>query len=225
MMYSRFLRILAPFFEDPAVCEVCNTRKRKSYGLCEECLKELIICPSKAEMPWLEEKVFPIYTYGVYNKLIQTWYREFKFHGQFALAESFSALLLDALRYFYEIAPFSWVSYIPMSPKKEYFRGYNPVREMAERASRQMRVPCFPVLEKVRNTREQNKVSRQERIKNVENSFRVCQTPAGSGVLVDDIFTSGHTMAEAMETLERIGISVYGVALFRSSMPPEEEKL
>ena len=97
---------------------------------------------------------------------------------------------------------------VPLYPKRERERGYNQAEIICELIAgvTGLKVLSGKLL-RVRHTKQQAKLDRQERAENVKGAFVwVGDLPSGSVVLVDDVYTTGATMKECTVVLNRAGI-------------------
>lgn len=100
---------------------------------------------------------------------------------------------------------------VPLHPKKQKVRGYNQSDCFARGLSEALGVEwSSEVLKKAKNTTTQTRMTRSERLKNVESAFFV-ENPAliaGKRLgLVDDVVTTGATLEACAETLLACGCS------------------
>lgn len=90
---------------------------------------------------------------------------------------------------------------IPLSKKRLAERGYNQAERITACALSRLGLKDAPqqgILERVRDTPSQTKLSRSERLKNVEGAFTAHDIdPSFDYVIVDDVVTTGATLAEA----------------------------
>ena len=103
---------------------------------------------------------------------------------------------------------FDAVTYVPVSPKRLRERGYDQSRLLAEELARIWGVEAEAALRKVRHTTAQSTLAGQRRRENVRDAFQAVDgaVPAGCRfLLVDDVLTTGSTMAEAARALRRAG--------------------
>lgn len=109
---------------------------------------------------------------------------------------------------------------MPISPKRMRERGFNQIEKILSSLPESLKTLSAPdVLRRTRDTQMQKALSREERLKNVENSFAVVNPNRVRGkrvVLVDDVLATGATMAEATKTLQEAGAKVSAVALARA---------
>ncbi len=102
---------------------------------------------------------------------------------------------------------------VPLSEPRLRERGYNQVERIAEygRLQRPTITIRTDILKKVRHTHPQTKLRRSERLANLRNAF-TAQMPANLSadthlVLLDDITTTGTTLAETAQALAQAGFT------------------
>jgi ComF family protein len=130
-----------------------------------------------------------------------------------------SALLREAAQRVPGVRP-DLVVPVPQHPKRLRARGFNPAGLLARALARELRVPFDPVaLRRIRNTPSQTGLDRQQRRRNVRGAFRVRRNrrlPERIW-LVDDVVTTGSTMAETASALRRSDVTaVIGVCAART---------
>jgi len=114
---------------------------------------------------------------------------------------------------------------IPLAPKRLRERGYNQSEALARALSRLWRIPVVDVLVRSRETATQTALTPETRLANVAGAFAPrhgcgVNPPATTFVLVDDVFTTGATLAEAARALEQAGArTIYGVTFGRAVIP------
>lgn len=104
---------------------------------------------------------------------------------------------------------------VPIHSARKRERGYNQAEEIAREASLHLRLPVIAdALSRTRATVSQTKLNRGQRARNLENAFR-CTAPASIRgkriLLVDDVFTTGATVARCAELLLEAGALSVGV--------------
>ena len=117
--------------------------------------------------------------------------------------------------------PEGLVTYIPLHPSREQSRGYNQSYLLAREFSRAMGLPLSNTLQRIKNTKPQASLSRQDRRENVQGMFapieeKYTDLPL---LLVDDVLTTGATMEEAVKTLKDSG-QVRIVGILAAVQPP-----
>jgi len=110
---------------------------------------------------------------------------------------------------------------IPLHPTRLRIRGYNQAEILAKELSKKLNISFVNVLQRVKNTRSQVTLKREERIKNIAGAFSIIPNlpdlPNTPNIfLVDDVLTTGATLNEAANVLKRNGAKkVWGIALAR----------
>jgi ComF family protein len=111
---------------------------------------------------------------------------------------------------------------IPLAPKRLRQRGYNQSDVLAASLGRLWRLPVSrDLLTRTRETATQTALTPETRLANVAGAFTARTADRGSRiVLVDDVFTTGATLAEAARALEQAGArTIYGVTFGRAVIP------
>jgi ComF family protein len=116
---------------------------------------------------------------------------------------------------------------IPLAKKRLRERGYNQSEMLARALARQWRIPVLvDVLVRTRETPTQTALTPDTRLANVRAAFAVAnvQCPMINDdwtlIIVDDVFTTGATLAEAARALEQAGATrVMGITFARAAIP------
>ncbi len=129
-----------------------------------------------------------------------------KFRGARGVARPLAALVLDSpaaalLDGVDALVP------VPLAPARQRERGFNQATLIAERLGRARGVPVRPRwLRRQRPTLAQTDLNAAERRRNVAGAFAASPAVAGrSLVVVDDVFTTGATVAECARALRSAG--------------------
>lgn len=106
---------------------------------------------------------------------------------------------------------------VPLHPQRQRQRGYNQALEIARPLSRQFKLPMEPqLLCRIRATAPQADLDKKKRRQNIRNAFEVVEKPRVNSVaLVDDVVTTGQTVAEVARLLKRAGVrqvSIWAIA-------------
>jgi predicted amidophosphoribosyltransferase len=147
------------------------------------------------------------------------WVRRFKYpaRGLAGLDPAAEAAAFGLVRRLARTLPGApgCVAPVPLHPRRLRARGFSPAALLARAAAREVRAPFAPVLlARLRDTPSQTSLSRAERRRNVAGAF-AARVPAPPRVwLVDDVATTGSTLAAAARALRRAGArEVVGVCL------------
>lgn len=140
----------------------------------------------------------------------------FKYESQPQLADAFGTLMCDAwLASALQVDAFVPV---PLHTSRRRERGYNQSELLARVLSRHTKVPMRNWLKRVRHTEQQAHLGAHDRRANVKDAF-----VADAGVhakriaLVDDVLTTGATLAECALALKQAGATaVVAITLARA---------
>jgi len=197
--------------------KVCINCKREGKYICDKC-KVFI---SEAEpLIYTGECLDGLISVWDYEGLIKELIQMIKYQG---ITDAIKELMprelpQDPSLRFRMTMPYI-VTYVPMYIKKEKIRGFNQAEIIARELAKKVEVRPLPLLEKVVDTQDQTKLSKEERFENVKASFTINGNVEGieSVLLVDDVFTTGATMKECCKVLKKAGINkVWGFTLART---------
>lgn len=112
-----------------------------------------------------------------------------------------------------DLAPEDWVLPLPLSPQRLESRGFNQSWLLAQHLTRQSSTAAAAdarLLLRIRDTRPQSQLVREERLTNVKGAFmveplRAVQVAGRHIVLVDDVMTSGASIYTAAQALQQAG--------------------
>jgi ComF family protein len=186
----------------PVECAGCQT---PDTALCPDCLAILHPAPNRRRID--REAVWSGLAFdGVPARVL----RALKQDGRTGLARSLAPALAEAVRC--ASAGRGPVVIVPVPTSAAAFRrrGYRVPDLIARRANLQV----VPLLRVGRRTADQRGLGREARQGNVAGAFTVRGAPpSGHGVVVvDDVVTTGATLAEAARVLRAAGITVVGCA-------------
>jgi len=121
---------------------------------------------------------------------------------------------------------------VPLSPSRERRRGYNQAAAIADALGAVWRLPVADdVLARTRETGTQTALTPMERLANMVDAF-VARGPATAGgparggsaptvILVDDVLTTGATLAACATALDGAGWGAVDAVTFARAMPYE----
>lgn len=149
---------------------------------------------------------------GPYVEPLRTALSQFKFARRRALARPLGDLLVEQCGPWLPAQVDALVP-VPLDRGRERERGFNQAALLAERLGSALRRPVRPRwLERVRPTPPQSALSAAARRDNVRGAFRAARAAAGRHVLVvDDVLTTGATVAECARALRAAGARTVGV--------------
>jgi len=133
----------------------------------------------------------------------------FKYNNRVQLCRPLGLLTGQHLRPFAEAASADLVIPVPLHLKRLRQRGFNQAVLLGEILARQWRLPLSRRnLKRIRWTEPQINLSATERVANVRGAFAVAEPDLLKGkriILVDDVYTTGSTVAECARVMFKAG--------------------
>lgn len=203
----------------PGKCPFCaRILERGEEGWCASCPDEL---------PWTEPGDGKAVE-GCDACLSPLWYRDgvregmhrYKFGGGQGHAQLFGALMAQCLDERWG-KPVNLITWAPLHAQRRRERGYDQAELLARRVGELCGLPVARTLEKTRATAVQSQTAEDgARRANVQGAYRALPGLELTGkrvVLVDDVTTSGATLAECAAALRQAGAkSVVGLTFARA---------
>lgn len=186
-------------------CYFCRNSK-EAVRMCSKCYEQMDYLPIGINRK-IEEK--NIYCAGIYSKNLQKLIRGLKYHNQKDLAYYLAKFMAE---YFNQITNRKDLEIIPVPifPKREKKRKYNHMNLVGQEFSRiTSNTLNTELITRIKDTKPQYKLKREERIKNLSNAFKV-DTSKYNGktlLIIDDICTTGSTFEEIIKELKKNGIN------------------
>ena len=182
----------------PPRCEVC--RKSGEAALCPECFSAIKFMKPQ----------YGIHSAAVYDGAIRTALHRFKFQKRKRLAEPLGILLVNYLGQAATLGmkELDSIVPVPLHRKRLRQRGFNQVELLARMIGRYYEVPVVAALERTRDTKPHFDLPKDKRLVNIKGAFRVCRPQDVYNkrlLLLDDIYTTGATVAECAKTLSTAG--------------------
>jgi competence protein ComFC len=177
----------------PISCIGCSAA---DFLLCQNC-KDSLKFLNQNEM---QDGIISAFPYA--NPLVQKIIVEFKYNGIRNLAKPIAELINKSLRLNSDLDDTWILTYIPMHWRKEKKRGFNQAKLIAQELSKLTSLPCEDLLEKLKATKPQKDLSREQRQLNLFKVFRAYpETLNKKIILIDDVCTTGSTLLEAKRAL------------------------
>lgn len=196
----------------PQVCGICGKLDKKS--LCKRCeiqlnkTAEFRILDKKES--GLDDKYFNelIYIFN-YEGIIRKTILDYKFNQKSYLYKTFANFILKNKNIFEKIKNYDKIIPVPISKKRMKERGYNQSFLIAKQIAKNINYYknieiCNNVLIKVKNITEQSKLNKQDRLKNIQDVYKLKNETLIKNkkiLLVDDIYTTGSTVNECSKIL------------------------
>lgn len=174
-------------------CPACNKISPKGK-FCQRCRKKTNLSGIAAACYFRE---------GTTKEAIHS----FKYEGVHGLSNDLAPLLTDLL--IREKISFDVICFVPITKKREGWRGYNQAEILAQNLSGYFGKPVVPALRKVKKTKTQVGLPKKKREQNLKNAFKLSakksQIDGKRILLVDDVVTTGTTLNECAKILKSAG--------------------
>ena len=185
------------------VCYLCKDKTPSITGFaCYDCRENLVFVNKEVNVNsmYISRTIYCLN----YNRFLKELVHEFKFNRKSYLYKPFSAIMLNTIRML-KINDIDLVLFVPIHRRKEAIRGYNQSELLAGYIAKELDLPISKGnLVKTRWTKEQNKLDRIRRLKNLKDSFFVKNPSTFYGkkvLLIDDFITTGSTFNECAKLL------------------------
>jgi len=156
---------------------------------------------------------------AVYEGRLRELIRKFKYQGRDYLHRTLGALLVDVVKTNEALQSSEMIVPVPLHWMKRMLRGFNQSELLALHISEYLGKPMVRALKRTRPTRSQFRLSREERAKNIDGCFSICEKNdcrQKRVLVVDDVCTTGATLDECARILLDAGAKqVYGLTVAR----------
>lgn len=142
-----------------------------------------------------------------YKNLIRKYMLQYKFFGKSYLSSFFAYEILNNKKLNEIFKSYDIIIPVPMDKIKKSKRGYNQTELITNIISKSGLIESDnTILEKVKNTKTQSTLKKEERKNNIKNAYFVKQNIYGKNVILfDDIYTTGATINEISKKLKEAG--------------------
>ncbi|TSC86153.1 MAG: ComF protein [Parcubacteria group bacterium Gr01-1014_8] len=188
-------------------------------------LKDLELSPTTHEAYGVQITTLMSYRTKAVEDLIRALKYDGAKHASHALAEALGEYLQEEIAHIKLFSSKS-VLLVPISLHSERLRerGFNQIEVVLNALPEEFKNGKLTTLSprtltRIRNTPQQTRLSRNERLKNVEGAFAVSDEKTLQDthvILIDDVTTTGATLSSAAQTLKKTGVSFSMIALARA---------
>lgn len=203
----------------PSVCSNCWVSLEtceKPY--CPECKNEL----DNLQIDCCASHLKSVYALGIFDENFQELIHHFKYKGKISLGKSIGLRLAEELRK-QDLSEIAYIIPVPLHKVRKRERGFNQSEILAEILGVELNLKVDKsVLSRIRNTKDQTKLSEEERKQNVTGAFKVQDElqilKDKKIILVDDVITTGATLKECAQVLKQAGAQkILGVTIAKAS--------
>lgn len=182
-------------------CYCCSSSK-EAVPICSKCYNELEF---NSPQPDRILDGVDIFVAGIYEKNLQKIIRGLKYHNKKDLAYYQAKFMYDYWKILDIKGQFQVVP-VPLHQTRQKQRHYNHMELVAQEFCKFTGfIPNFTLINRVKHTKPQYKLSRNERMKNSENAFQVDKKNLLTYpiLIIDDICTSGATFESIIAELKK----------------------
>lgn len=196
---------------DENVCSDCADNIRIVGKICLNCGKAKADCNCKKEhhKPSYDGIIAPF----MFDKNVPRAIYNLKFFGRSELAEPMGHQISTVVKERFGDIEFDYVTFVPLTFRRNYKRGYNQSRLLAKTVSKDLGIECKPLLKKLFNNPPQRTLSAKYRRGNVFGVYDVKNMDIlldKTILVIDDVKTTGATLNNCAYVLKMYGAkSVY----------------
>ena len=225
---KHFLNLILNFFL-PRTCFACGADLKTEGLLCPDCLKKVefikgMLCarcgvPLKSGGKYCyncrgskasKYKCSFIRSSLKFNEQTRALVHAFKYEKYLSIAPYFAEVMYRTYRQNPEYREASYLVPVPIYKSKQRKRGFNQAEVLATYLSKICGIPVLNALKKVKNTKSQTKLSREERKENILGAFSLSKGVEGkirkeALILIDDVCTTSATLEECARVLKESG--------------------
>jgi ComF family protein len=201
------------------VCDVCwDNLEVLPSPFCPDCMTFLEKGMLSCRVCYEKNNLCSVRSIGVFDAYFQKLIHGFKYQQKITLGQRLGKRLGEKLIEDKAASEFNCIIPVPLHSVRKRERGFNQSEILAQELSDLTHIPVLKkVLKRTRNTKDQTKLTPEERIENVKGAFSLRAPEAIEGkriILVDDVMTTGATLGECALVLKEAGAErVMGVTI------------
>lgn len=179
-------------------------------GICSKCKSEIKRVHQQEE----------IMAYGYYGGVLKKLILNLKYHKSFIAGKVLADLLCQII--IEKKLSIDCICYVPISKDSLKKRGFNQCSVLAKNISSILDIPVIDCLVKVKETKEQKLLGKEERMKNILDAFEIKNKEKlfkKNILLIDDVYTTGATINECKKNIEKCNINkIYLLTIAKSNI-------
>lgn len=192
----------------PPRCAFCGELLKTSGDVCEACREKLPLRPEGKVLRTVGANHYPCAVAMYYARPASTGVKALKFGKKSWRTKVFARYVAQAAEETLS-GQFDAVTFVPVSWRRNFERGFDQARLLAEETAKLWGVKAEPTLRKIRHNRAQSSItSPTRRAENVKDAYAVPHPERVRGrrfLLIDDVCTTGSTIAAAADALMAAG--------------------
>ena len=228
-------------FVFPPQCVICERlHDNPDYFICSHCRQSLLkydspFCPEcNQKLDFGEEHclicrtrspISKVVAVGDFNDILRPLIHAYKYHGVVPIGDFLGDLLTEQFREFDLAEKYDLIIPIPLHHSRERMRGFNQSRIIAHCLAENLGLECDSnSLKRIKKTRTQTGLNRQQRIDNIRDAFALNADITFEGlniILVDDVTTTGATAIESAKILKQAGAGNITLGVIASAGPDD----
>ncbi|MBO4707212.1 MAG: ComF family protein [Elusimicrobiaceae bacterium] len=213
----------------PRTCFYCGADLKTKTLLCEDCFKKVevikgLIC-QRCGVPL---KYGGQYCYNCrgskatkykcsfirsalkFNEPTRALVHAFKYEKYLNIAPYFAEVMYKTFKQNPEYLETSFLVPVPIYKSRQRKRGFNQAEVLANHLSKLCGIPVLNALVRIKNTKSQTKLTREQRKENISGAFALVKGMEGqikkeAIILIDDVCTTSATLEECARVLKAAG--------------------
>ncbi|WP_446898320.1 ComF family protein [Clostridium sp. LBM24168] len=185
--------ILSVIYCTDDVCIVCGNELYSDKFICNCCANKIMICTDKTQIG-LGNVRFECYSGTYYSGPVTELVIKLKYKSSFRSGNVMAKYMYETIKS--NKLDFNMITYVPMTKKDLKKRGYNQSEYLAKVLKDYVDKPVIECLVKVKSTKDQIGLDKNDRWNNIEGSFRIIDKSIVKNkniLLIDDVITTGAT--------------------------------
>lgn len=148
----------------------------------------------------------PVFALGIFDPHNRELIHRLKYYGDEPAGRFLGSELGKLVAGFDSSPTWDAIVPVPLHWTRKWSRGFNQSLILARSVSQSTGRPVLSALQRTKRTKDQTHLSREERLANVHDAFRVTKDISGKKLLLlDDVTTTGATLEECRRVLAEAG--------------------